>query len=517
MQTADHIHQYLSRKLLVQKPEMLKHGKYLTGTQPTPYLDPEVERVTGGRIVPLSVNFARVVVEVIASRLTVTGFSTTPGASADADLWALWQANDLDEVSLMAHEDALTYGRAFYMAWVGPDGQPCITAESPLMCSVARDPLTGYITSALKRYMGADGYSRSILFLPDRIVHYISKSATTMDPYFGSQPVTNLTTFEDVVVERIEDNPLGVVPWVALVNRPRLQYPDGSSELEDIEPLVDAIAQLSSNMMQTSDYSASPRRYVTGLVTGGATTEEQAEDIAQRIREKWEKAHASKFLVAPGADTRFGQFDSASLSNFESAIGMLTAQIASLSGLPPTYLSFNTANPVSADAYRASEARLTKKAEQKQRQFSGPYEDLMRLAVLIRDGQQPQELQDMQTLWASAAPSTLAQTSDAVTKTFGAGLITRKAALIELGYSAQDIATMGEEIEGADVIADADLVETDKKVTILTRLVQSGYDPADALRVLNLPPIKHTGLPSAQLQMTAFIDPENPASAYPVA
>lgn len=46
----------------------------------------------------------------------------------------------------------------------------------------------------------------------------------------------------------------------------------------------------------------------------------------------------------------------------------------------------------------------------------------------------------------------------------------------------------------------ADIVETDHRVSMATRLVNVGYDPAAVLKALSLPPIPHTGLPSVQLQ-----------------
>lgn len=80
-------------------------------------------------------------------------------------------------------------------------------------------------------------------------------------------------------------------------------------------------------------------------------------------------------------------------------------------------------------------------------------------------------------------------------------------------------------VEGGDVyrvpaanidLAASALVETDKKVQMVQRLVSVGYDPEAALAALNLPPIAHTGVPSTQLQAVATIDPENPASVYGV-
>jgi hypothetical protein len=437
MNTTMQYRDYLASKLLAQRSAMETANAYYTGSQALAFIDPEILRVMKGRIRALNVNFSRLVVDTLSQRLTVTGFASSPGDISDQQLWDLWQANAMDEQSQLAHTDALIYGRSFFLAWVGANGEPLITAESPLQVTVRRDPRTGALTAGLKRWLDDEGFTRSLLFTTETVTEYQSAQQTYIDPRFTQSPFDLVSDDHKIVSE--SPNPLGVVPIVALVNRPRLQFPDGESELTDVMPLVDGIAKLSSDLMIAAEYSASPRRWVTGLFPDTKATGTQADDMAERVRELWEKAHASKFLIAPDARTEFGQFDTASLTNYETAITMMTAQIAAIASLPPSYLSLLNSNPTSADAIRSSEARLTAKAEQRQRQWSGPYEDLMRLAVLIRDGQPDANLSDLQTLWQSAEPSTIAQTADAEAKLYAAGLIDRRAALIKLGYTPQEI------------------------------------------------------------------------------
>jgi HK97 family phage portal protein len=62
----------------------------------------------------------------------------------------------------------------------------------------------------------------------------------------------------------------------------------------------------------------------------------------------------------------------------------------------------------------------------------------------------------------------------------------------------------------------AELVATDKRVNMAQKLVNSGYDPADVLAVMGLPPIMHTGVPTVQLQGIAQINPEDPEAVYEV-
>jgi len=65
-------------------------------------------------------------------------------------------------------------------------------------------------------------------------------------------------------------------------------------------------------------------------------------------------------------------------------------------------------------------------------------------------------------------------------------------------------------------ISAADLTEMDKKVSMAQRLIFSGFDPASVLAQLGLPAMNHSGLPSAQLQPIAVINPEDPSQAYQV-
>ena len=60
----------------------------------------------------------------------------------------------------------------------------------------------------------------------------------------------------------------------------------------------------------------------------------------------------------------------------------------------------------------------------------------------------------------------------------------------------------------------ADLVATDKRVIMAQRLLTVGFDPAEVMAALDLPAIKHTGVPSVQLQGVAQIDPTDPQAVY---
>jgi len=65
-------------------------------------------------------------------------------------------------------------------------------------------------------------------------------------------------------------------------------------------------------------------------------------------------------------------------------------------------------------------------------------------------------------------------------------------------------------------LAEADVMEQDKRVSMAAKLVQVGFDPKSVLSALGLPAMIHTGVPSAQLQQVAQIDTQDPASVYDV-
>jgi HK97 family phage portal protein len=53
-----------------------------------------------------------------------------------------------------------------------------------------------------------------------------------------------------------------------------------------------------------------------------------------------------------------------------------------------------------------------------------------------------------------------------------------------------------------------------EKVQMVRDLVFAGFSPAEAMDMVGLPPVAHTGLPSVQLQGVAQVDPENPDAVY---
>lgn len=63
-------------------------------------------------------------------------------------------------------------------------------------------------------------------------------------------------------------------------------------------------------------------------------------------------------------------------------------------------------------------------------------------------------------------------------------------------------------------LTDTNLVSENQRVNMAQKLIQIGFDPEETLLAFGLSSIKHTGVPSVQLQGVAQIDPNSPESVY---
>ena len=401
--------------------------RYYTGQQPVAYIAPELRSAVGARVTNLVVNWPRLIVDSLQERLSVEGFRLATDQPSDDELWRIWQANNLDYWSQLGHLDALVHGRCYVTVWANdtdPD-TPRITVESAHQVTAEYAPGTRIVSAALKRWDEGGGVHQvkyATLYLPDRI-----------EKWQRGIYAAGWELYDEL------DNPLGVVPVVPVVNRPRLLNGLGESELTDVIPLADAVNKLGTDMMVTSEFHAEPRRYATGLQIpqpGATASDAERERFKEQVKKDWDRATAGKTWLG-GQGVEFGQFQAASLDNFVRAIGMLTAQIAAIAGLPPHYLGVNTDNPASADAIRSAEASLVKRAQMKMGGWGESWEDVMRLAQQVRDGKPDQAMKSLETIWRDPETPTVAQKADAVVKLLSTTppLIDQEQGLEDMGYT----------------------------------------------------------------------------------
>lgn len=394
--------------------------RYYRGAQPLAFLSPEAKNALGNRFGRMASNLPRLAVTALAERLRITGFS-------DPELWADWVRNDLDQLSAVAHKEALLLGDSFAICWADAAGRPKVTVESARQVAVATDPGTRAITAAVKRWE-TKTTTEAVLYQPDRITRLRANQ-------------TGATTQGFSTVEELA-NPLGVVPVVNLRNSDRVLDEHGSSEIADLMPLCDGLNKSLADMMVTSEYVGRPRRWATGIeLAEEPVLDEQGNDTGETV-EVNPIPEGSRAMISEAAEAKFGQLPSADLGGYEASVRVLLGQIMAVSTLPAHYVGVFTDNPASADALRAAEASLTARAEARQATFGRAWEQVARLMIAVRDGRDPATIDDVRVRWADAATRSVAQEADAVVKLYQAGVLPLSAALSKLGYDADEIAAI---------------------------------------------------------------------------
>ncbi len=409
----------LIRKMEEQRPGLNRFESYVNGTQPLAFLAPEVAAATQGRLKALNVGWPRLVVQAVEERLDVSGFRTPGEDKPDDSLWDLWQDSNLDEELQLLHLDSLIYGCGYALVWSDEQGRPRVTVESPREVYVERYPGSRRRRFAIKRWV-EDQRGHAVLFTETAVFRFRTE-AKMENPGF----LDGFTS--DWKLSKSYPNPLGVVPLVPFPNKPRTGQVSGQSELADLLPIFDALNKLSTDMMVSSEFSASPRRWATGI-----ELPEEEDENGPTGRVDTSKAfsqEAGRVWLAEPVDARLGQFPGADLSGFVNALATLTQTLGALSGLPPHYLGLHGDQPASADAIRSAEASLVAKVRRKQRVLSGGWEEVMRISAAIRDGRYNPALNRLETVWADPETRTVAQGADAALKLVQGGLLTADAAL----------------------------------------------------------------------------------------
>ncbi|TCJ91616.1 SPP1 Gp6-like portal protein [Dermacoccus sp. SAI-028] len=397
-----------------------------SGNVPLAFIPPATRKKLGDRLQSLSINFAGLAVDALSERLRLQGF--TVDGKADLDLWETFQRT-MDAGAGQVHLDALALGSSYVSVWAD-NGLPVALPEHPAQVVVTTNPVTRQVDSALKRW-AADGKAYAVLYKRDKITAFVSDSYVPQDtttPHawsIGAIPSTGWTSTGSV------PNPLGQVPIVPFVNSGRLTQPYGVSEMAGIADLNDALTKILVDMLVTSESSAQPRRWATGI-------EVEVDDDGNAY-DPWEGRTTTAQSESPEA--KFGQFAPSDLSAYRNAAELLVRQIGALSGLPPQMLGLHADAAMSADAIRAAEASLTAKAEQRQRLFGRSWSEVARLMVAIRDGKDPKTIA-VQPIWGDPASRSVAQVADSAVKLFASNLLSRRAALADLGKSPDEIAAI---------------------------------------------------------------------------
>lgn len=364
---------------------------------------------------PLANNWMQVVVDAPVSRLTVQGFrfntadpdtpsigGQTPSWELDADdeAWEIWQANNLDSISRMLHTDAVKLGVAYVLVSPPdaskPTGEfPIVTPEHASQCYVYCDPQNrSHRLAGIKRWVDdVSGLAYCNVYLPDQVVKWVSAD------------VVKDTSQRIQWTRRTDDaggtNPFGLVPLVALENKPDLLY-GGRSDLEQAIPIQDAVNKFCLDMQVSSEFHAFPQRWAVGWER---SVDDKGREISGREVEVY--LSQSRMIRAENHETKFGEFTQGNVENYLRPIEMYIDHLAAQTQTPLYYLK-GKMTTMSADAMHAQDQGLVDRCQAKILGFSDGWEEVMRLAFLSTGDKKRGKSQSAEVLWADVESKSLA-------------------------------------------------------------------------------------------------------------
>ncbi len=319
------------------------------------------------------VGWPSTVVDVLEERLEHNGW-IVPGSVDGRGISQVVEDNHLAEEFSKGHLDALIYGIAFGVVGKSTDADepfPLVTMESPTR-------MTG-IWNRRKRALDA---ALCVTTDDDDKLNGITlyKPGTTIDIVTDSEGVWAVAGVNEY------DAAIGL-PVEPLVNRPRAGDAEGRSEItRAIRYYTDAAVRTLLGMEVTREFFGAPQRWVMGA------KQSDFEDQEGNPVSAWQ-SYLGKILALQrnedGELPQVGTFAAGSPQPFVEILRQLAMLVAAESGMSATYLGIVHDNPASADAIRAADVRLEKRAERRQRIFGAAEGRLMRKALWVRDGKDP--------------------------------------------------------------------------------------------------------------------------------
>jgi len=392
----------LNRELSVRRRDIARYDDYYEGKHPLLFASEKFRKAFGGLFRDFADNWCGIVIDAVEERLDVDGFRVGEEPEADKDIWRIWQENALDAESQIAHTEALVAGEASVLVWPGKDpATPEITIEHASQMIVAFEAGSRRKrAAALKCWLDDSGYAFTTLYLPTELYKY--RSDQKIASGYGMSGIRWVEREIDGEPSVIP-NPLGDVPVVPIINRPRLLKP-GSSEIRTVMPMQDAVNKELADLIIASEFTSFRQRYVTGM--------EMPRDPETKQPVEPFKPAADRLWWSEDPDAKFGEFGETNLENYVKVIEMLVQHIASQTRTPPHYFYLSGQFP-SGEAIKSAETGLVAKARRKMRHFGDAWEEAMRLALKAAGKKVPDVIE---TVWGDPEPRTEGEHIDALLK-----------------------------------------------------------------------------------------------------
>lgn len=432
------------------------HQFQARNTRQWKYYDGEIGVKNMGIAIPPSLHnieadlgWPEIVVDSLAERLEWLGWRT-PDESGDG-LDRVFDQNQLQVEVSKAILDSLVTGVGFLAVSRGD-----VAAGEP-------EVLVDAVSSSAATYVWDERRNRMAM-------GYVLRSDHAGNPletlYLPDETISTRIVDGDKDVSRSKHG-LGKCTLIALPNRARTEATRGRSEISrPIRYLTDNGIRTLLEMEYNREFYTTPQRYLLNVAPEqlGMSEEPSKEELVQL---GWQVALNKALVVPPAedgyADTKSsspvaGQFSSAPPTPYIEQLRALAQLVSAQSGVPATYLGFVTDNPASADAIRAMESRLVKKAELRQLSFGKILaNDLAFVCQSILEAQpaSAEFMAGVSCQWREASTPTVAATMDAMVKATQVNMVPKNSRVVwdKVGFSKTEQEIMAAEMrrqESAD-------------------------------------------------------------------
>lgn len=402
MATAAELKKALSTILPVLDQRTKIHQRqeaYYTGACPLPKAI-ERARVTKAyrMLMPMSeAPWGSLVVDSVTDRLEVSGIRSPKGQAAlDEAVWGVWQDNQMDAESKLAHSAALMSGRAY--ALIQPTGGvPEISLDGPdQMIVMYREGSRRQRVAAVRRWLDEDeDATYATLYTPDAVFKFRKSKDQQATGRAGGRFKLDDGWWEprgDNLADWQAENPLGVVPAVELPVNRRLKpgaFGFARGEYEHCTALIDRVNLLTFLGLVVAFWQGFPIRAVVGQrIAWEFLKDDAGNQIFEADGVTQQKRPRPPFTAMADEVAQFEE-PSAKLTQFDAADRALLSvlpeldQLATITKTPRHYFPMSSGmSNLSADAIRASEGGLAAKVVAHKGSLGEGWEEVLRVCGL---------------------------------------------------------------------------------------------------------------------------------------
>jgi hypothetical protein len=331
-----------------------KYQRYYDGNHDLAYSTKKFLTVFGELFKTFSDNLIPTAVNGIADNLQVQNFTVQTGESSLSEkALEIWEANFMEQRSNELHREVLLKGDAYAIVWLDENGKAVIYPNKADNCIVGYDSENpGKRLWAIKTWKEGKK-TRLNLFLPDEVIKYES----------GFHGI-NGTKFNKI--DSIE-NTFGSVPVFHFTNQASVGEA-GTSEVEPLIPLNDALNKMVLDMLVASEFGAFRQRWATGIEITYGTDGKPINPFT---------AGAEGIWATTAKDAKFGDFQVTDLEQFIRVQESFRAEIARVASIPLHYLMLQSGNFASGRALQTAEKRFTIKMKMLQLAFGAMWAKVM--------------------------------------------------------------------------------------------------------------------------------------------